>query len=68
MALHAATEHGCVEHIEGGEQRGPAPDASHLPVRRMISPVPKPSADKSTTSARQTCFWAALRLRHDRQH
>jgi hypothetical protein len=27
-----------------------------LPVRRMISMVPKPSAVKSTIRARQTCF------------
>jgi hypothetical protein len=32
-------------------------------VRRMISTVPKPSADKSTISARQTYFCGALRLR-----
>lgn len=32
-----------------------------LPVRRMISTVPIPSADKSTISARQTCFCGALR-------
>ena len=32
-----------------------------LPVRRMISIVPTPSAVKSTISARQTCFCGALR-------
>jgi hypothetical protein len=32
-----------------------------LPVRRMISFVPSPSAVKSTISARHTCFWGALR-------
>ncbi|ESW76196.1 hypothetical protein X772_32360 [Mesorhizobium sp. LSJC280B00] len=32
-----------------------------LPVRRMISTVPTPSADRSTISARQTCFCGALR-------
>jgi hypothetical protein len=32
-------------------------------VRRMISTVPQPSADRSTISARQTCFCGALRLR-----
>ena len=32
-----------------------------LPVRRMISFVPTPSALKRTISARQTCFCGALR-------
>src|SRR6266436_5005945 len=32
-----------------------------LRVRRMISLVPRPSAESSTTSARQTCFCGALR-------
>ena len=32
-----------------------------LPVRRMISFVPTPSAVNRTISARQTCFCAALR-------
>jgi len=32
-----------------------------LPVRRMISTVPTPSALSKTIRARQTCFWAALR-------
>ena len=46
----------------------PAPDASlgfvqvlDLPVRRMISFAPTPSAVSRTISARQTCFCAALR-------
>ena len=34
-----------------------------LPVRRMISLVPTPSAVSSTISARQTCFCGALRSR-----
>jgi hypothetical protein len=34
-----------------------------LPVRRMISLVPTPSALKSTISARQTCLCGALRSR-----
>ena len=34
-----------------------------LPVRRMISTVPSPSADSRTISARQTCFCGALRSR-----
>lgn len=33
-----------------------------LPVRRMISAVPKPSAVSKTIRARQTCFWGLLRL------
>jgi hypothetical protein len=33
-----------------------------LPVRRMISMVPTPSADKSTISAHQPCFCGLLRL------
>ena len=32
-----------------------------VPVRRMISLVPTPSALRSTMSARQTCFCEALR-------
>ncbi len=32
-----------------------------LPVRRMISTVPRPSTVNRTISARQACFWAALR-------
>jgi len=32
-----------------------------VPVRRMISFVPIPSAENKMISARQTCFWAALR-------
>src|SRR5665213_446574 len=32
-----------------------------LPVHRMISFVPIPVALSRTISARQTCFWAALR-------
>jgi len=34
-----------------------------LPVRRMISWVPTPSALNSTMAARQACFCAALRSR-----
>src|SRR5438876_7536378 len=34
-----------------------------LPVRRMISLVPSPSALSRTTCARHTCFCAALRFR-----
>ena len=34
-----------------------------LPVRRMISTVPTPSAVSSTISARQTCFCGVLRSR-----
>ena len=32
-----------------------------VPVRRMISAVPQPSAVSSTMCARQTCFWGAFR-------
>ena len=32
-----------------------------VPVRRMISTVPTPSAESSTISARQTCFCGVLR-------
>jgi hypothetical protein len=32
-----------------------------LPVRRMISAVPQPSAVASTILARQTCFYGLLR-------
>ena len=32
-----------------------------LPVRRMISAVPQPSAVARTILARQTCFWRLLR-------
>jgi hypothetical protein len=32
-----------------------------LPVRRIISLVPMPSALSSTIIARQACFWVALR-------
>jgi len=42
----------------------PSPHASlYLPVRRMISTVPSPSAVNSRISARQTCFRGALRSR-----
>ena len=34
-----------------------------LPVWRMISLVPRPSALSRTIRARHTCFWAALRFR-----
>jgi hypothetical protein len=34
-----------------------------LPVRRMISTVPSPSAESSTISARQACFCGVLRSR-----
>ena len=33
-----------------------------VPVRRMISTVPRPAAESSTISARQTCFCGAFRL------
>ena len=40
----------------------PAPNAGlGLALRRMISFVPTPSALNSTISARQTCFYGALR-------
>lgn len=34
-----------------------------VPVWRMISAVPTPSALSSTMAARQTCFWAVFRVR-----
>ena len=36
------------------------------PARRPIAAVPWPSAAARTTLARQTCFWRAVPVRHDR--
>ncbi|ESW78997.1 hypothetical protein X772_28270 [Mesorhizobium sp. LSJC280B00] len=43
------------------QRSAPASARHRLPVRRMISTVPIPSARNSTISARQTCFCGLLR-------